>query len=124
VLEITDGTSRRELQLDTRQLRTGGVAYSPATQDVSFRLELVGADGNVSESLRVVEGGAQPAAPVAGAEPPVASRDLKPVEPPLAAPVRTAATQRPHKPRAVKPPAAKPAAHRTTPRAAWFDDGL
>jgi hypothetical protein len=117
VLEITDGTFRQELQLDARQLRTGSVAYSPATHDVSFRLELVGANGSLSESLRVVEGTGQPASRNAGAQPPVTRPDLGLAGPP-AAPVRTAATHSPRPRTAVRKPA-----HRTA-RSAWYDDGL
>jgi hypothetical protein len=55
LLEITDGSARQQLRLDAGQLRTGSVAYSPRTNDVSIRLELFGAAGTRSESLRVVD---------------------------------------------------------------------
>ncbi|HVX66225.1 MAG TPA: hypothetical protein VHA11_06475 [Bryobacteraceae bacterium] len=120
VLEITDGASRRELQLDTHQLRTGGVAYSPTTNDVSFRLELMGSDGNVSESLRVVEGAGLPVSRAANPPQPVPAQDLQPAAPPPAAPVHTAAAAaQPHKTH--KPAAKTP---RRPPRAVWYDDGL
>jgi hypothetical protein len=71
VLEITDGGYSKALRLDPGQLRTGSVAYSPASDDVNFRLELVGANATVSESLRVVEGAGRPAAAQAPAPAPL-----------------------------------------------------
>jgi hypothetical protein len=57
VLSIEDGQYRKELELDPGQLRSGSVAYLPATGDVSFRLELRQADTVLSQSLRVLSPG-------------------------------------------------------------------
>jgi len=42
-LFIKDGSFEKELKLDREQLNSAGLVYSPATSDVSFRLELYGA---------------------------------------------------------------------------------
>jgi hypothetical protein len=57
VLWIEDGQYRKELELDPGQLRSGSVAYLPATGDVSFRLELQHASTVLSQSLRVLSPG-------------------------------------------------------------------
>jgi len=57
VLRIEDGQYRKELELDPGQMRSGSVAYLPATGDVSFRLELQQADTVLSQSLRVLTPG-------------------------------------------------------------------
>lgn len=113
-LEIIDGDQRKELQLDPAQLRTGSVAYAPINSDVNFRLELAGASGRVSESLRVVEAPEHSAAaPAPLAPPPVPARAAKKA----AAPVRRIVAAPP------KPPAEK-RAQRAPRRHAFYDDGL
>jgi hypothetical protein len=42
-LFIKDGTFEKELALDRDQLLSAAIVYSPATTDVSFRLEVFGA---------------------------------------------------------------------------------
>lgn len=71
LLAIQDGEQRRDLTLDRNQILTGSVFYRPASDDVSFRLELRDAHGsNVSQILRVLNAtpprtAAEPALPVA-----------------------------------------------------------
>ncbi len=112
LLEISDGGRRRELQLNSAELRNGSVAYAPATNDVRFRLDLVGGRTTVSESLRVVEAGEEAAQPPAEAQ-----RQSNPTLPAQTATVRPA----PAAPDSVA--AAKPQA-RIPQRRAYFDDGL
>ncbi len=57
VLVIDDGTTHREVPLDSRQIADGSVLYKPASDDVSFRLELYGNQGSATtESMRVLDG--------------------------------------------------------------------
>lgn len=59
LLRIDDGSDHRELLLDRNQILNGSVFYRPASQDVSFRLDLRGAHGlDVAQGLRVLD--AQP----------------------------------------------------------------
>jgi TonB family protein len=57
-LSITDGQSRRDVDLEPSELRSGSVLYTPLTNDVLVRLQLVGgnSDSPVSESVRVMGG--------------------------------------------------------------------
>jgi hypothetical protein len=112
VLDITDGARRRQLFLDPAQLRTGSVAYAPAGDDVSFRLEIVGAKTTIRESLRVVEGTARPAIQAAAPR--------SPVEP------RAPAVEKAQPPQlAVRAQARMPAKHPgRVRRRGWFDEGL
>jgi hypothetical protein len=110
VLLITDGPRRRELTFNAGQLRTGTVAYSPAGNVVSFRLELVGGRTTVSESLRVVDA----LAPVRAAP----GTRAAVISPPLARP-------RPPAPAvAEKPQPASTRQAKARRRRAYFDDGL
>ncbi|MFZ0589398.1 MAG: hypothetical protein WAM39_02830 [Bryobacteraceae bacterium] len=56
LLEIKDGSKRREAQLDLHQLADGSVLYRPESGDVALLLKLRGKRGSVSESLRVLAG--------------------------------------------------------------------
>ena len=112
VLNITDGAHRRQLFLDPAQLRTGSVAYAPAGDDVSFRLEIVGATTTITESLRVVEGTARPAVQAAAPRP-------------LVKPHTPALEKAPLPPQAVRAQARMPAKPPgRVRRQGWFDDGL
>jgi TonB family protein len=57
VLTISDGPQQENLQMDLAQLRNGNIVYTPATPDVSFRLEVTSSDPskNQSELLRVLK---------------------------------------------------------------------
>ncbi|MGH9628105.1 MAG: hypothetical protein ACRD7E_07165, partial [Bryobacteraceae bacterium] len=58
VLSITDGYDRKSMDLDTRQLQTGRVLYSPVSRDVFFEFEVFLPDGrSLSESIRVLGSG-------------------------------------------------------------------
>ena len=55
-LLIRDGSYEKELTLDRDQLATAGIVYSPATTDVSFRLELFGGPEPAVASVRLLAG--------------------------------------------------------------------
>jgi len=55
-LFIKDGSFQQQLQLDRDQLASAGVVYSPATTDVSFRLELFGGPEPAVSSVRLLAG--------------------------------------------------------------------
>jgi protein TonB len=57
VLIVNDGEQHENVQMDLNQLRNGSIIYSPATTDVSFRLEVTSTDASKSqsESLRVLK---------------------------------------------------------------------
>jgi TonB family protein len=57
-LSITDGSLRKELDLDPSELRSGSVMYTPLTGDLLVRLQVVGGHlaQPVSESVRVIAG--------------------------------------------------------------------
>jgi hypothetical protein len=55
VMKITEAGKTQAVPFDQDQLRDGFVAYTPATNDVSIRLEVTGRDGGTtSESIRTV----------------------------------------------------------------------
>ncbi len=59
-LFIRDGDRQKILDLDTVQLATGAVLYTPAGDDVQFRLEVHGAGGKtVAQSVRLLLPGAR-----------------------------------------------------------------
>jgi len=55
IMKITEGEMSEVIPLDRRDLRDGSVSYTPMTNDVRIRLEILGPGGaSVSESARVV----------------------------------------------------------------------
>ncbi|MBV8808564.1 MAG: TonB family protein [Acidobacteriaceae bacterium] len=57
LLEIEDGSEHRSLRLDSSQFANGSLMYSPATRDVTFRLQVFDAGGRqVSRFVRVING--------------------------------------------------------------------
>lgn len=57
ILQIVDGSQRREVRLDAGQVANGSVLYRPASGDVTFRLEVHGEHGAIiTESMRVLDG--------------------------------------------------------------------
>jgi protein TonB len=56
VLSISDGDHQENLDLNLSDLRNGSIVYSPLSSDVSFRMEVTGADQSktASESVRVL----------------------------------------------------------------------
>jgi TonB family protein len=57
MLRIDDGLQHREVHLDPEQVASGSILYMPATDDVTFQLELYGKRGEVmKESMRVLDG--------------------------------------------------------------------
>jgi protein TonB len=60
LLYIDDGAQRTRLFLETGQLTSGRVLYSPRTSDVEIRLEIMTPDDRViRESIRILQGGAK-----------------------------------------------------------------
>jgi protein TonB len=70
VLSIYDGDHKEDIELDLGQLRSGSIVYSPITNDVSFRLDVLDAKGKrMNESVRVIAGRPSPAAPLGQTSP-------------------------------------------------------
>jgi TonB family protein len=61
-LSITDGAVHKQLDLDAHELQTGSIVYTPVTEDVVLRLEVVGSESQapMSESVRLVVGAKPP----------------------------------------------------------------
>ena len=61
-LSITDGQSRKDLDLEPSELRGGSILYSPVTNDLVVRLQLVvgNSDTPASELVRVMAGVSTP----------------------------------------------------------------
>ena len=51
LLSIDDGTQHRNLDLPSAQLANGSLRYEPASQDVTFRLEIDGSDGTLVKDV-------------------------------------------------------------------------
>lgn len=88
VLQIVDGTQRREVQLDPVQLANGSILYKPATDDVTFHLE-IRSDGTspVSQTLRMLDGSRLGTGTWTEPRPiPPAPSPAKPAEAPVAKP--------------------------------------
>jgi protein TonB len=71
VLSITDGERQENLDLNLSDLRNGSIVYSPLSADVSFRMEVTGADKSktASESVRVLRTKPSPMPDTSGAAP-------------------------------------------------------
>jgi protein TonB len=71
VLSITDGERQENLDLNLADLRNGSIVYSPLSGDVSFRMEVTGADQSktASESVRVLRTKPSPMPDTSGAAP-------------------------------------------------------
>ena len=79
VLSISDGDRKEGIELDPAQLRSGSIVYSPITNDVSVRLEVIDTkQAKFSESVRVIAGRPSPAAPLGQAAP--ARSETQPAE--------------------------------------------
>lgn len=64
-LHIDDGSQHRQIHFDGSQLAIGSVLYRPMSDDVSFRLEIQGQNGqSESEGIRVLDSSRRPAEPV------------------------------------------------------------
>lgn len=71
VLSIQDGPQHRNITLDHDHVVSGSVFYRPASDDISFRLDLREARGpDVAQILRVLDSSARKPASGAGAAPP------------------------------------------------------
>ncbi len=56
-LQIGDGLVNRELRLDRAELLTGSISYLPGSGDVNFQLQVFGASGSATESIRSLDPG-------------------------------------------------------------------
>jgi TonB family protein len=81
-LFVTDGAKQDQMTLDQNQLRTGGIVYEPEAKDVTFRLELVGPQNQISsESFRIMRETKPAPAP---APAPATQQPALPITPPKA----------------------------------------
>ncbi|MBZ5582736.1 MAG: hypothetical protein LAQ30_11145, partial [Acidobacteriia bacterium] len=92
MLQIFDGERHENIDMNLNDLRNGSIVYSPLTADVSFRMEITGADQSkiASESVRVLRTRPSPmpqddgkpaqasAAPMVAAGRPTSSRTASP----------------------------------------------
>ncbi len=106
VLHIDDGPQHRDVRLDPAQMANGSVLYRPGSDDVSFRLEVHGAQGAaIAETTRVLDGAKAEPLEVKNVVP-----DVSPA-PAAAAPATTAPTTReehpPHEESVGRPAAAR-----------------
>jgi TonB family protein len=64
-LSISDGDRHENYDMDIEQLRKGSIVYMPYTQDVSFRMEVMGSDQSktASELVRVLRTSPMPEQP-------------------------------------------------------------
>ena len=98
VLRIDDGRQHRDVLMDSTQVISGSVLYKPASNDVTFKLEVQNEQGkSIAESIRVLDSGNPPpvstpserpesndstAAPLSaapGSGPAVAARPIRPL---------------------------------------------
>ena len=64
-LYIDDGSQHRQVHFDLAQIAVGSVLYRPISDDVSFRLEIQGSNGqSTAESLRVLDNGKKSSKPI------------------------------------------------------------
>jgi hypothetical protein len=60
VLSMRDGRAEKTVDLDKAQLASGSYLYTPASDEIQFRLEVYGADdGSVAQSIRISGGSAR-----------------------------------------------------------------
>jgi hypothetical protein len=85
-LLISDGIVHKSVDLDSSELRTGSISYTPLTDDVSLRLNIVNAEAVVlaSESAHSVVGLLPPLPDLAGRSQDTASARTRATQPPVA----------------------------------------
>ncbi|HEX3684363.1 MAG TPA: hypothetical protein VHU83_17645 [Bryobacteraceae bacterium] len=84
VLRIDDGGQHRDVLMDSTQVVVGSVLYKPASNDVTFRLEVQSNGGKSTvESIRVLDSG-KPPVPTTSSEKPESNGST--ASPPTAAP--------------------------------------
>ncbi|HTU48767.1 MAG TPA: hypothetical protein VMF91_27135 [Bryobacteraceae bacterium] len=97
VLRINDGGQQRDVIMDSTQVVAGSVLYKPASNDVTFRLEVQNDQGKATaESIRVLDSGKPPPAAAPGEKP--ASNAAPTVQPSAAPRFRPAREARPRRP--------------------------
>jgi periplasmic protein TonB len=120
LLSISDGDRHENYDMDLGQLRNGSIVYSPLTADVSFRMEVTGANNvkTASESVRVLR--TRPSPMPDGSQPPVdtAKAGVKP-----GSPANSAAPGTPADEASAEEPAA-PAAKPLVPSKPFNTDSL
>lgn len=83
LLRIEDGGNRRDVPIDAMQIVAGSILYKPASDEVTFRLQVESEDGKTTaESIQVVDAGKAPSVKAPAASP----HKLKPALPSSAAP--------------------------------------
>jgi len=122
VLAIQDGSQHREIALDRTQIANGSVFYRPASDDVSFRLDLRDVHGaDLAQILRVLDSSPRkPAAEVSHADTTSASEKTQTDHRPRESAVKPAAARRQARPplqvaSTASPIPAPPVALTTTP---------
>jgi hypothetical protein len=96
VLRIDDGGRHRDVLMDSTQVVAGSVLYKPASNDVTFRLEVQSDQGkSMIESIRVLDSGKPP--PTTPREKPESngSMDVPPSAAPSSGPRAEATPMRP-----------------------------
>lgn len=113
VLRIEDGGQSRALHLDASQVAAGAVLYKPASDDVTFRLEVRGEQGaTVMESMRVLDSVRASPAREAGPKPESSSSPSS-----LALPSQKHSAPKPEPGNAVAPQAIETPNNRDNPNA-------
>lgn len=120
VLAIQDGSQHREIALDRNQIANGSVFYRPASDDVSFRLDVRDVHGSdFAQVLRVLDSSPRkPTAEVSHADTTPASPKTQMDQRPRESALKPAAARRPARPPLAStrsPIPAPPVALTTTP---------
>lgn len=118
VLSILDGEQRQDVLLDTAQLQSGSVLYTPVSDHVQFRLELLSASSgqNTQETVLAISGRRSPTAPQRTTPP-----QVQPQRAPVQGSVSPSAPPAPQTAATVPPPKTDPSpppvtAAKTPPR--------
>jgi hypothetical protein len=83
VLRIDEGLQHRQLQLNAAQVADGSLLYKPASDDVTFHLEIHGSGTSViSQTVRVVDGSKPQADFGSEGRPPLPTRGITKRHPP------------------------------------------
>ncbi|MDP8980554.1 MAG: hypothetical protein M3O35_08195 [Acidobacteriota bacterium] len=81
IVWIKDGGVPRRMDLDAAELARGSALYVPLSNDVDFRLELIGAGENMTAAVRSVSPQSDAAPAVAAPPPPVAAKPAEKEKP-------------------------------------------
>jgi outer membrane biosynthesis protein TonB len=106
LISIEDGAVKRQISLDSQQLRGESILYSPTSNQIRIELTVTASTGAATESVRVIQGEAIPTHSVSAFRPPADA--LKPLETP-AEPIPAAQPLKPFTPPPIAEPATSPA---------------